>query len=128
MPGALTDTLAATPESVIAALGRALAERGVRVKRRSGEEGYLESEWFDLLSLGVPATEIRAIERVVRLRAFADPVTPGSTELVIEAVYRRTLDPSIPERLEEILVPPGHPADSLVAEVLKALPGKPRGP
>ncbi len=128
MPGAVTDTLAASPESVIAALGRALEERGVRVKLRSGEEGYLESDWFDLLSLGVTGTGIPGIERVVKLRAFADPVPPGRAELVIEAVYRRTSDPSVPDRLEEILVPPGHPADSLVGELLKALPGKRREP
>lgn len=124
MPGAVTDTLAAAPESVIAALWRGLEEKGVRVKRQSGEEGYLESDWFDLLSLGVARTRIQGVGRVVKLRAFADPVPPGRTELVIEAVYRRTLDPSVPDRLEEILVPPGHPADSLVGELLKALPGK----
>ncbi len=128
LPGAVTDTLAASPESVIAALGRALWERGVRLKRQSGEEGYLESEWFDLRSLGVAAGATRGIEPVVRLRAFADPVPPASTELVMEAVYRRSLDPSVPDRLEEILVPPGHPADSLVEELLKGLPGRRREP
>lgn len=126
MPGTLTDTLAASPESVIGALGRALEARGVRVKRQSAEEGYLESEWFDLLSLGVAGTGVRGTGRVVRLRAFADPLPPASTQLVIETVYRRTSDPSVPDRVEEILVPPGHPADSLVGELLKGLPGKRR--
>ncbi|GBD31735.1 MAG: hypothetical protein KatS3mg081_1478 [Gemmatimonadales bacterium] len=128
LPGAVTDTLAASPETVIAALGRALEERRVGVKRRSGEEGYLESEWFDLVSLGIAGTQRRGIERVVKLRAFADPVPPSSTELVIEAVYRRTADPSVPDRLEELLVPPGHPADSLVRELLQTLPGNRREP
>jgi hypothetical protein len=122
----VSDTLAATPERVIAALAGELAKRGIGIERHSGEEGYLESRWFDLVSLGVVLPQALQTGRVVRLRAFADPLPPASTELLVEAVYRRTADPSVPDRLEEVLVPPGHPADSLVAELLKALPGKRR--
>lgn len=126
LPGARSDTLAAPPETLIAALSRRLEESGVRAKRRSEAEGYLETEWFDLRSLGVAAPAVLGVGRVVRIRAFADPVPPGSAQLVVETVYRRTLDPSVPDRLEEVLVPPDHPADSLVRELINQLPGKRR--
>lgn len=126
LPGATRDTLAAPPETLIAALSRELEESGVRVKRRSEAEGYLETEWFDLRSAGVAASPALEVGRVVRIRAFAEPLPPGGAELVVETVYRRTLDPSVPDRLEEILVPPDHPADSLVRELVNRLPGKRR--
>ncbi|OGU00944.1 MAG: hypothetical protein A2W29_08245 [Gemmatimonadetes bacterium RBG_16_66_8] len=60
---------------------------------------------------------------MIKLRAWADYLPPNETVVVLEAVYRRSTDPSQPGRELEVLAPPTHPADSLVRDLLRVLEG-----
>ena len=115
------DTLGASPGIVIGALATDLEAQGLRVRAVSRAEGYLETAWFDPTTRRPVGQEHRHTARVFRMRAYADSVPPTRSELTLEAVYRRTADPSATGREEEILVPPGHPGDSLTQLVLDSL-------
>jgi hypothetical protein len=106
---------------VISALAAALEGEGLRVRAASPAEGYLETAWFDPRTRVSVGQEHRHAERVFRIRAFADSVPPVKSELTLEAVYRRTADPSATGREEEIVVPPGQPGDSVAQRVLEVL-------
>ncbi len=117
-PGAVVDTLGAGPGTVITTLASALAAEGLKVRAMSVAEGYLETAWFDPVTKRSVGQEHGHTERVFRMRAFADSIPAVKTELSLETVYRRMADPSAKGREEEIIVPPGHPGDSLVQRVL----------
>ena len=120
-PGTPVDTLAANPGAVIQTLAATLAERGLTVRRVSEAEGYLETAWFDPVAKRSVGQEHLHNARVFRMRAFADSIPPHRSQLALEAVYRRIADPSQPGREEEILVPPGSRADSLIQQLLTDL-------
>lgn len=126
LPGSVVDTLGAPPRVVIDALARSLGGRGIELRRLSVPEGYLETVWFDIADRRTRPADHLETGRVIRLRAYADSVPPGRTRLTLEAVYRRTADPSLPDRGEEIVLPPGHPGDSLTQRLLDGLPGRRR--
>lgn len=116
-PNAPVDTIPGDADRVVTAAAARIAQRGLEIRLNAPREGYLETRWFDLVarrSVAIGADP----NRVIRLRLFADPVTPRATLLTIEALYRRTLDPSIPEREAELMVPPGTPGDSLARNVI----------
>ncbi len=121
LPGALVDTLGAGPGAVIGGLVEELAARGVKIHAMSRAEGYLETRWFDPLTRTSVGQEHLHTDRVFRLRAYADSLPPVKSVLALEAVYRRTADPSAVGREGERIVPPGQPGDSLTLEVLGAL-------
>lgn len=121
LPGALVDTLGAGPGAVIGGLVEELTARGMKIHAMSRAEGYLETAWFDPLTRKSVGQEHLHTERVFRLRAYADSLPPVKSVLGLEAVYRRTADPSAVGREEERIVPPGQPGDSLTLEVLGAL-------
>ncbi len=121
LPGALVDTLGIGPGQAIRTLASELEAFGLVVQTQSPAEGYLETRWYDPVARRSVGREHRRPGQVFRLRAYADSVPPLSCQLVLETVYRRTADPSAPGREEEILVPPGHPGDSLTQRVLDGL-------
>ena len=57
----------------------------------------------------------------MRVRAWADPARPGSTQLTVETLYRPIADPSLPEREMERQVPADHPAAKKVQAALGRL-------
>jgi len=121
LPGALVDTLRVGPGQAIASLALELQAAGLVIRAQSPAEGYLETRWYDPVTRRSVGRDHRHVGLVFRLRAYADSVPPLSSQLVVETVYRRTADPSAPGREEEILVPPGHPGDSLTQRVLDRL-------
>jgi hypothetical protein len=121
LPTAAVDTLGARPGAVIEALRALVTTAGFRVTRSSAAEGYLETGWFDTGVGRAGGTYARDAWRVVRLRFFADSVGNGLVQVVSEAVYRPRLDPSLPARETEHMVPSGHPGDSLLGSVLSDL-------
>lgn len=125
LPAAVTDTLAMEPESAIVALQARLVDAGLRVRRLSPAEGYLETDWFDLRARKSVAPDHLQTDRVVRVRVWADPEPPGRARVVVEAVYRKSADPSARGREQEIVAPPGHPGDSLTRHLLQDLPQPP---
>src|SRR5574342_1042247 len=105
MPGAVVDTLGAAPGTVIGALASELETLGLRVRAVSRAEGYLETAWFDPTIGRSVGPEHRRTGRVFRIRAYADSVPPARSELTLETVFRRTADPSVTGREEEIIAP-----------------------
>lgn len=123
-----TDTVQADPAEVINELSSLITAEGLQIRMMSAEEGYLETGWHDLVSHSPVGSYGPDVDRYVRLRFFVDPVNPLLTQLVSEAVMRRTLDPSLPEREAEILVPPGHPGDRVLSRIRDALRSRYGGP
>jgi hypothetical protein len=121
LPGATVDTVRSEPELVIERLTAEVRTLGLRVGASNAVEGYLETEWHDLRTSKPRTGDHLASERVIKLRAWADPLPPGESIVVLEAVYRRATDPSQPSRELEVVVPPGHPADSLVQRLIRTL-------
>ena len=121
-PDAPVDTIQADAAVVIREAAERIVARGLMLRTNAPREGYLETRWYDLVSRKSNASGSDA-NRIFRLRLFADPATPVATKLTVETVYRRILDPSLPERERELMVPPGSPGDTLaramIAEVKK---------
>jgi hypothetical protein len=83
-------------------------------------DGYIDTNWFDART-GRRAVGRPVGRRIVRIRAWADPARPGSSQLTVETLYRPLLDPSLPDRELEREVPRTHPVAVRVEGVLKKL-------
>ena len=121
LPGAVVDTLPGGPDSLVDRLATAVAALGLHVRRHSAAEGYIETDWYDLDARRVRGADHFASDRVIKLRAWVDALPPDETVVVLEAVYQISTDPSQPARELEVIVPAGHPADSLVQQLLGTL-------
>jgi len=114
---------AATTRLAEALKADSIPTRTVRVR-----DGYIETPWFEA-SNGRPAGQRRAIgPGVVRIRAWADPARPGSSQLTVETLYRPRLDPSLPYRELERQVSGDHPVAKKVDVVLQRLVERFGGP
>ena len=83
-------------------------------------DGYIETPWFESRT-GRPVSGARALgSGTVKIRAWADPTRPGSTQLTVETLYRPAADPSLPERELERQVSRDHP----VARKIEAALGR----
>jgi hypothetical protein len=131
VPGSLGLELNASPDVVIAAAARDVVTVGLRVSHVAANEGYLETEWFDLGAHRSVAASARDLDRVVKLRFFADP-TAGKTHLAAECVRRIADDPSVPPRDLERMVPDSTAGrvllDSIVARLKTEFPAPPPAP
>ena len=119
--------LEAPPDSVIRALASATRARGFSFRTVAPREGYLESDWLDLATRDTAQARAHRLDRAVKLRFFADPVA-GKTRLLAECVHRIMVDPSLPERELERMVPDGHPGRALLDSVLTRIAGEKREP
>lgn len=91
-------------------------------------DGYIETPWFEVRS-GRPVGQRRAIgPGVVRIRAWADPARPGSSQLSVETLYRPRVDPSLPYRELEREVSRNHPIAKKVDAALVRLVERFGGP
>jgi hypothetical protein len=109
-------------------LADALRNDSIPIGRVVPRDGYLESPWFDSKSKR-PVKGHRPLGLdVVRVRAWADPSRPGSSQLSVETSYRVLADPSLPERELDRQVPLNHPIGIKVEEVLKQLVQRYGGP
>lgn len=117
-PNARVDTINALPADVIQEAQARLVAVNMRPNWVSPEEGYLESQWFNVVTQQSGVTDVANPDRVILLRFFADPLEGGKTKLTSEAVYQRTTDPSVMPRDREMIVPPGHAGDRLLTQVL----------
>ncbi len=127
VPGSVLVELEAPPDSVIRALASATRERGFSFRTVAPREGYIESDWLDLAARDTAQPRAHRLDRVVKLRFFADPVA-GKTRLLAECVHRIMVDPSLPERELERMVPDGHPGRALLDSVLTRIAGEKREP
>ena len=111
-PLATFDTVTAKPPDIVAGTAEDVARLGFAVRVVTPAEGYLETRWFDIRTRQ-SRSEVRAPDHTVRIRVWVDLVTPAQSQVVIETVRRRSLDPSVPEREGEVVVAAGSPGDSL---------------
>lgn len=121
LPEARIDTLAVEPEAAIAAVQTLVVGEGLTIQVSSPAEGYLETDWYDTVTQTPGGGSGLDPRRAIRLRFFADRLGDDRTQLASEAVMRRVVDPSLPERENEIMAPPGHPGAELLSRVLSAL-------
>jgi hypothetical protein len=105
----------ATRQLAAALKADSIPPRTIRIR-----DGYIETDWFDSRSRRVVGNG-RLGSRTVRVRAWADPGRPGSSQLTVETLYRPLLDPSLPDRELERQVPIDHPVALKVVGVLKKL-------
>jgi hypothetical protein len=123
-PNARVDTINALPADVIQEAAAGLQTVNMRPNWNSPAEGYLESQWFNVISQQSGVTDRANPDRVILLRFFADPVENGKTQLTSEAVYLRTSDPSVMPRDREMIVPPGHAGDRLLSQIIDGIKGR----
>jgi hypothetical protein len=120
LPDAIHDTIPARPSAVIGELQTLVIGEGLIVRVSSPAEGFLETEWYDVDRRGTVGGRLDP-RRIVRMRFFADEASSDLTLLTSESVTLRALDPSIPERQNEVMVPPGHPGSQILERILIAL-------
>ena len=110
---------------MIGAAAREMAAAGLKVVQIATDEGYLETEWYDVAARRTVNARVAGFDHIVKLRLFADP-TAGRTRLAAECVVRIGYDPSMPERDLERMVPDSTPAhailDSLFARLKVVFP------
>jgi hypothetical protein len=102
-------------------LAESLRADSIPVRTVRLRDGYIETPWFASRT-GRPVRGQQPLGRgTVRVRAWADPARPGSTQLTVETLYRPVADPSLPERELERQVPADHPAAKKVQAALGRL-------
>lgn len=119
-PEARVDTINAAPPAVIEELASQVFAEKMRPQWNSPAEGYLETQWFNIVTQESGTTDRGNPDRVILLRFWADSLPGGKTKLTSEAVYMRTTDPSVLGRDREMMVPPGHGGDRLRSRVIEA--------
>ena len=121
LPDALLDTLKTDPVHVITSLTDLVVGEGLTVRVASPAEGYLETEWYDIVDRRTTSGTGLDPRREVRLRFFADLIDEDLTQVAAEAVVRKFVDPSLTSRENEVMAPPGHQGDELVRRIFAAL-------
>ncbi len=117
-PEARTIEVLADRDSALSILQYALSTDSFPIARVSARDHWLESPWFDARTL-VPAGSQNIGVGVVKVRGWADPSRQGTSLLVVELVYRPTVDPSVPTRELERPVPATDSVYVRVGRVLK---------
>jgi hypothetical protein len=120
-PGARIDTLQADPMAVVEQIATQVIAEGVRVRIVAADEGFLETRWHELVLPGTEDASGHSSYSTIRLRFFADPIGERQTQVTSEAVTTGVLDPSLPEREREHLVPSDHPGAILVRRIVAAV-------
>jgi hypothetical protein len=105
-------------------VAEALRADSIPVSRTEVRDGWLETPWFDAATgvpTGSPQTSRQVGPEVVRVRGWMDPGRPGHTDVTVETVYHRVVDPSRTERALDRIAPPDNPAAVRVKAVLDSL-------
>ena len=102
-------------------LAEALKADSIPPRRVQLRDGYIETAWFEARTGRVVRGRRALGPGIVRVRAWADPARPGSSQLTVETLYRPVADPSLPERELEREVARDHPVAVKVVATLKEL-------
>jgi hypothetical protein len=108
-------------------LAEALKADSIPVRKVRIRDGYIETGWFNAATRRGASGHALG-PGVVRVRAWADPARPGSSQLTVETVYRPLRDPSLPDRELEREVAPDHPVALRVVAALQQLVKRYGGP
>jgi hypothetical protein len=112
------DTVNAEPGAVIQEIAGRVAAENMRAAWQSVEEGYFESQPFNLLDQVSGVRDRGNPDQIIVLRFWADPVGDGRTLLTSEAVVEGTSDQSVLPRDREIMVPQGHGGGRILSRVI----------
>lgn len=118
-PQAVGDTVRALPPAVVQALASAIVSEGLRIQWQSATEGYVETQWYDLVNRQNGSFDRSAIERFVRLKFYVDPVGTDQAAIFGEALSLRTTDPSVMPREAEMMLPAGHAGRVVLDRVMR---------
>ena len=121
LPDAVIDTVHALPAVVISEIAALVEAEGFQVRLVTGREGFLETDWLNVATETEDDATTSPLHRRIRLRFFADAIGEGLSELAAEAVVLRTLDPSVPQRENEMMVPLGHAGRQMLQRVLDGI-------
>lgn len=102
-------------------LAEALKADSIPTRKVQLRDGYIETGWFEARTGRVVGGRRALGPGIVRVRAWADPARPGSSQLTVETLYRPLVDPSLPERELEREVARDHPVALKVEATLKEL-------
>jgi hypothetical protein len=128
LPEAAGTEIRLTPREATRRLAEALRADSIPVRKVSLRDGYLETSWFNAATRR-PIRNRRPLgPNIVRIRAWADPARPGSSQLAVETLYRPVVDPSLPERELEREVARNHPVAVRVEAALRKLVERFGGP
>jgi hypothetical protein len=116
--GARVDTVNAGPAAVIQEIVARVSAERMSPQFSSPAEGYMETQWYDVIDQKSGAFDRSQPDRYILLRFWADSIGEGKSRVTSEAVYKRTTDPSVMARDQEMLVPPGHDGDRLLRRVI----------
>jgi len=122
-PQAATVILDAPAARVIPEIAAWAAAESLRVEIASPRDAYLETAWYDTRTGRSRRDDRDAADLAgtVKLRCWADPWVPGTTQLTVEMVYRPAYDPSLAPRDREVVVPAEHEGDRLVRRLIEAM-------
>jgi hypothetical protein len=126
LPEAAGTEVRLTPSQATRELAAALRADSVPVRKVLLRDAYLESGWFDARTGRIRSNPLG--KNVVRVRAWADPARPGSSQIAVETAYRAFSDPSLPPRELERQVPANHPVAVKVDSILQGLVKRFGGP
>jgi hypothetical protein len=101
-------------------LAEALRDDSIPVTRVEPRDGYVETPWFSV-ETGRPVSRPATGDGVVRVRGWVEPARVRASELRVETVFRRVVDPSLPERELERAVRGNHPVAERIDSVLARL-------
>lgn len=116
--GARVDTVNAGPTAVIQEIVARVNEERMSPQFSSPAEGYMETQWYDVIDQKSGAFDRSQPDRYILLRFWADSIGEGKSRVTSEAVYKTRSDPSVPPRDQESLVPPGHAGARLLEAVM----------
>lgn len=120
-PQAITDTIDGEPEAIVEQLSELLTEEGIEPRWVRVREGYVETKWFDPATGRMGGGRSLNAEGIVRIRFWTDLVMGHQSVVVGEAVRRRVIDPSLPERETEVHVQPEHAGYEILQRILEHL-------
>jgi len=127
LPDAAGTEVRLPPAEATRQLAAALRADSVPVSKVLVRDAYLETGWFDAKTGRARSSSLGT--GVVRVRAWADPARPGSSQLAVETAYRLLADPSLPPRELDRQVPAKHPVavkvDSVLQQLVKRFGGPP---
>lgn len=120
-PEALIDTVTGEPEAIVDRLAELIRAEGIELRWVRIREGYVETKWFDSATGETGGGRSLNTYAVIRLRFWTDLTMEHQSVVVAEAVNRRVVDPSLPERETERHVARDHVGYEILRRILDAL-------
>lgn len=118
MMDARVDSVNAAPSAAIQEIAARIDAENIGLNWSSPEEGFLESQWYNIVTRASGVTSRANPEQVILLRFWADPIGPDRAQITSEVVIKGTTDPSVPDRDQEIMAPSGHIGHQILDRIL----------